>query len=82
VLIPTFGYYRDLKNSLDTAYDEGREEGIEIGIETGKEIGREEEKEQRTYEIAREMLNEGDPVERVARLTGLDPGVIESLRRN
>ncbi len=26
-------YYRDVKNSLDTAKDEGREEGIEIGEE-------------------------------------------------
>lgn len=35
-------YYRDVKNSLDTAKEEGREEGIEEGIEIGKEIGREE----------------------------------------
>ncbi|SFC89469.1 conserved hypothetical protein (putative transposase or invertase) [Flexibacter flexilis DSM 6793] len=32
-------YYRDVKNSLDTAKEEGREEGREEGIEIGKEIG-------------------------------------------
>ncbi|MCI5207602.1 MAG: Rpn family recombination-promoting nuclease/putative transposase [Candidatus Electrothrix sp. ATG2] len=32
-------YYRDLKNSLDTAFDEGKEEGREIGIaENQREI--------------------------------------------
>ncbi|SFC07150.1 hypothetical protein SAMN05421780_102470 [Flexibacter flexilis DSM 6793] len=35
-------YYRDVKNSLDTAKEEGREEGREEGIEIGKELGREE----------------------------------------
>jgi len=57
-------YYRDMKNSLDTAFDEGKEEG----------------REQRTYEIAREMLQDGDPVERVARLTGLDFETVEKLK--
>lgn len=37
-------YYRDVKNSLDTAKEEGREEGREEGIEIGKELGREEAK--------------------------------------
>jgi predicted transposase YdaD len=32
-------YYRDVKNSLDTAKDEGREAGIEIGKEIGREEG-------------------------------------------
>ncbi|SFC07183.1 conserved hypothetical protein (putative transposase or invertase) [Flexibacter flexilis DSM 6793] len=32
-------YYRDVKNSLDTAKEEGREEGREEGIEIGKELG-------------------------------------------
>lgn len=32
-------YYRDLKSSLDTAWEEGREEGIEIGIQKGEKRG-------------------------------------------
>lgn len=32
-------YYRDVKNSLDTAKEEGIEIGVERGIEIGKELG-------------------------------------------
>jgi predicted transposase/invertase (TIGR01784 family) len=67
-------YYRDLKNSLDTAFDEGKEEG--------REIGRAEGGQQRALEIAKEMLTEGDPVERVARLTGLPPAMVEELKQS
>ena len=67
-------YYRDLKNSLDTAFDEGKEEG--------REIGKAEGRQQRALEIAREMLTEGDPVERVARLTGLPPAMVEELQQS
>ncbi|MCW5203330.1 hypothetical protein VU10_04380 [Desulfobulbus sp. US1] len=59
-------YYRDLKNSLDTAFDEGRAKG---------------RKEQK-LEIAREMLAEGEPVEKIVRFTGLEPAVVEELRGN
>ncbi|RWX44547.1 hypothetical protein H206_03651 [Candidatus Electrothrix aarhusensis] len=62
-------YYRDLKNSLDTAFDEGREEG------------RWEGREQRTLEIAKEMLAEGESAERIARFTGLEPAIVEELKR-
>lgn len=58
--------YQDLKNSLDTAFDEGKEEG-----------GR-----QRAMEIAKEMLTEGDPVARVARLTGLPLAMVEELQQS
>uniref|UniRef100_UPI004056D769 hypothetical protein n=1 Tax=Candidatus Electronema sp. TaxID=2698783 RepID=UPI004056D769 len=63
-----------MKNSLDTAFDEGKEEG--------REIGRAEGGQQRALEIAREMLTEGDPVERVARLTGLPPAMVEELKQS
>ena len=62
-------YYRDLKNSIDTAFDEGRIEG------------REEGREQRTLEIAREMLAEGEPVEKVVRFTGLEPTLVKELKQ-
>ena len=54
-------HYRDMKNSLDTAFEEGRQ--------------------QRELEIAKALLIEGEPVDRVARLTGLDITVIEELRQ-
>ncbi|MCI5147330.1 MAG: hypothetical protein D3923_17820, partial [Candidatus Electrothrix sp. AR3] len=56
-------YYRDLKNSLDTAFDEGEEQG----------------RQEREREIAKVLLAEGEPAERVARVTGLDLAVVEHL---
>jgi len=56
-------YYRDLKNSFDTARDEGREEG------------REEEKER----IARRLLRSGIAVELIAESTGLTVEQVELL---
>jgi predicted transposase YdaD len=55
-----------MKRSLDTAFDEGWEGG----------------REQRELEIAKDMLAEGEPVKRVARFTGLDPEVVEKLKRS
>jgi hypothetical protein len=57
-------YYRDLKNSLDTA----KEEGIEIGIEKGK------------LEIAKKALRKGISVEDVIDLTGLSREQVEKLK--
>ncbi len=48
-------YYRDLKNVVDNSFDEGKAEG----------------KEERNIEIARQMKSEGEPVEKIARFTGL-----------
>ncbi len=57
-------YYRDLKNSLDTAKEEGREEGFEEG----------------KLNVAREMLLAGEPVEKIIRYTGLTQQQIERLK--
>ena len=51
--------YRDIKNSLDTA----REQGFEKGHEKGRAEGRDE----RSIEIAREMLADGESVEKIMR---------------
>jgi len=65
-------YYRDMKNSLDTA----REEGL---IE-GREAGREEGREQRAIEIAKEMILAREPIEKIIRFTGLTLEQIEKLK--
>lgn len=57
-------YYRDLKNSLDTAFDEGREEG------------RAEER----LEIAREMLREGESLEKIMKYTELSKNEIRAIK--
>ena len=54
--------YRDIKNSLDTA----REQGFEKGHEKGRAEGRDE----RSFEIAREMLADGESMEKIMRYTG------------
>jgi len=62
-------YYRDIKNSLDTA----REEGLKEGVEKGKE----EEKNK----IALNCLNEGMPIDVIIKLTGLTKQQIEKLKK-
>ena len=54
-------YYRDLKNSLDTAKEEGKIEG--------------------KIEIAKEMLKENEPIEKIMRYTGLTKEEIEKLMK-
>ena len=77
-------YYRDLKNSLDTARDEGHEEGLEEGLEKGIGIGREEgidigrEKERR--ETARKMLADRMDTSTIVRITGLSREIIDGLQ--
>ncbi|HKK78263.1 MAG TPA: Rpn family recombination-promoting nuclease/putative transposase, partial [Phaeodactylibacter sp.] len=48
-------YYRDIKNVVDTSREEGKEEGIE----------------ERTLEIARELKNNGIPIDVIIKSTGL-----------
>jgi predicted transposase/invertase (TIGR01784 family) len=57
-------YYRDLKNSLDTAREEGREEG----------------REEKALEIARELLKSGVAVSVISTATGLTAEQIERLK--
>ncbi len=80
-------YYRDLKNSFDTA----REEGMVLGIEVGKEVGRIEGRKEgkiegrkegikegiaqgetnKTLETARKMLEKGYPESDILDITGI-----------
>jgi len=61
-------YYRDLKNSLATAFEEGKEEGKEEG------------RQKREMEIAIEMLRENEPIEKIIRYTGLTEKQILGLK--
>lgn len=60
-------YYRDLKNSLDTARDEGKLEGMLEGIHEGK------------LEVARQAMKKGMSVKDIIDLTGLSEREIENL---
>ena len=64
--------YRDIKNSLDTA--------LQQGFEKGQEAGRAEGRDERSIEIAREMLAEGESIEKIMRYTGLTEEQIKELK--
>ena len=51
----------------------------EEGIELGKEAGREEGIQTRNMEIAKSMLEAGEPIEKIMKWTGLDKQAIEKL---
>ena len=65
--------YRDIKNSLDTA--------MEQGFEKGREEGRAEGADQQKLDTARMMLDNGEPVDKIALYTGLSHDEIENMRR-
>ena len=60
-------YYRDLKNVVDTSREEGVLEGIEKGIE------------KRNIEIAKEMKEEGESIEKIMKYTNLSREEINEL---
>jgi predicted transposase/invertase (TIGR01784 family) len=67
--------YWDNYSVIETAKHEGREQGRQEGREEGREQGLQEGR----IEIAREMKKEGDPIEKIARITGLSKEQIENL---
>ncbi len=80
-------YYRDLKNSLDTAFDDGREEGLakgeEIGLAKGLQLSQQKAEEARLAErmnIARSLLDVIADNETLAAKTGLSVAQIQALR--
>ena len=67
-------YYRDLKNSLDTAYDDGVKKGIEQGIEQGevrKEIA-----------FVLMLKDKGKSIKEIADLTNLSEERVGSIINN
>ncbi len=72
-------YYRDLKNSLDTAKEEGVEIGIEIGRVEGIEIGVEKGKEEEKEIIAKKLKDLGLSISNISKATGLSENEIEKL---
>ena len=63
--------YRDIKNSIDTAEEKGRMKG--------KEEGRAEGRDERSVEIARKMLSEGECIDKIVMYTGLTNEQIREL---
>ena len=67
--------YRDIKNSIDTAEEKGRMKGKEEGRAEGRAEGRDE----RSVEIARKMLSEGECIDKIVMYTGLTNEQIREL---
>lgn len=63
-------YYRDLKNSLDTAREEGLNEGIEKGIEKG------------IKKVALNAIKMGKSIKEIIDLTGLTNQQIENIKKD
>ncbi len=64
-------YYRDLKNSLDTAKAEGIAEGEQIGLQKGEQIGLQKGEQIGMRKVALNAKQKGMPVKDIAELTGL-----------
>ena len=62
-------YYRDMKNSLDTAYEEGRKEGMELG------------KWKKNVVVVGNCLDLGMNTETIAKITGLSMEEIDRIRQ-
>jgi predicted transposase/invertase (TIGR01784 family) len=77
--------FRDLKNTIDTAYDEGKIEGImegeQIGLQKGEQIGLQKGKIEREIEIATEMIKNGESNEKIMRYTELNDNEINEIRK-
>ncbi|AZQ61563.1 Rpn family recombination-promoting nuclease/putative transposase [Flammeovirga pectinis] len=69
-------YYRDLKNSLDTAKGEGIEIGREIGKEEGIEIG----EYNNAIKAAKKMLSDGLSIKIVSKYSGLSIEDVKKLQ--
>jgi predicted transposase/invertase (TIGR01784 family) len=73
-------YYRDLKNSLDTARDEGKIEGKIEGLREGEMKGKIEGMREGLIKVAKNMLSNGMPVGEIAKLTGLSESDISNIQ--
>lgn len=57
----------------------GKLEGEKIGLARGRTEGREEGRQVPLHEVARRLKAEGEPIERIASLTGLSAAAIGAL---
>ena len=78
--------YRDPKevNMLITAIKREKEQlyhdGLKKGEKKGKKEGKKEGKSERSFEIARQMLSYGEPLEKIEQFTGISSRALRSLR--
>ena len=73
------GIQQGIKQGMQQGMQQGIQQGIQQGMQQGMQQGREQGMQARSLEIARTMFQAGEPIERVARWTGLSEASIRSL---
>ena len=69
-----------IQQSLEKGIRKGRKEGIEQGIQQGRAEGIQEGAKQREVAIAKQLLKDGEPIEKIARWTDLRLDAIKKLQ--
>lgn len=72
-------YYRDLKNSLDTAREEGRVEGLMEGEERGRAEGEAKGRAEGILMVAKHLKSAGLSLELIKQSTGLSDDELKTL---
>ena len=81
--------YNQIEYARETGREEGREEGLKVGREKGLEEGhkkghkegKEEGAKQKSFDIAKRMLEKGIDIETISELTCLTEKEISKLNR-
>ena len=71
---------RDYYNIISQREKESKAEGVKEGIEKGKQEGLREGKQERNIEIAKQMLAEGETLDKVSKYTGLTLDQLKGLK--
>ena len=72
---------RDTYNQIEYARETGREEGHKVGKEEGRKEGREEGAKQKSFDIAKRMLEKGIDIETISELTCLTAEEVFRLKK-
>ena len=72
--------YNQIEYARETGREEGREEGHKEGKEEGLKEGRAEGARQKSFDIAKRMLENGIDIETISVLTGLTAEEVSRLK--
>jgi predicted transposase/invertase (TIGR01784 family) len=75
------GLKEGIQQGREEGIQQGREEGIQQGREEGIQQGREEGIQQEKLVIAKTMLQDGEPIEKIMKWTGLSKEELGKLKR-
>lgn len=70
-----------IMTGYDDGVQDGRKEGLAKGLAKGRAEGLAEGVDQQKTQTARMMLQDGEPIDKIMRYTGLDREQVESLRK-